>query len=165
MRNTIFTSVGVLALGSAAFAEIPTGCFERQYSADHIQRHPAQIVDYLRIWIYPWPEYNQINADMVARFMDQGRIKGKKSAGKTLDQVLTCWDMNRGAGCAVDCDGGSFQFVKVDEGGITIETGGLTMGVPEDEGCGGAETLTEVIGEPVRYRLARVDDAICEAAQ
>ena len=161
MRSIIFTSALGMVLAVPVVADpIPMGCFERTYDAAHIASHPNQIVDWVRLEISENDTFDVIDAFLEARFSNQGRVKGTKSAGKILDQLLSCQEFGSGPGCAVDCDGGSFRFVRVSEKSITIETEGVTLGVTE--GCGGSESLAEHLGETVRYRLNRVDDAICK---
>lgn len=163
MRSIIFTSLAIATLATSAAAEsaVPLGCFERHYSADHIAQNPTQIVDWIQMRIEHSDQYDETYAYLVARFIDQGRVKGTPSAGQVLDQGLICGDYNRGPGCAVECDGGSFTFVKISDDSVTIELLGLSMG--ETDGCGGSESLGEVMGQTVRYRLYRVDDAVCKA--
>ena len=157
MRSIIFTSLALLALPAGA-VEISKGCFERNYSAAHLAKQPAQIVEAIRLWIYV-NDYQETIADMTVQFGDRGRIRGTASAGQIMQQSLFCWQDSAAVGCSVECDGGWFNVTRDTGDVLTFRTEGLVVG--DSEGCGGAESLAEVIGTPVSYRLTRGEDVCC----
>ncbi len=159
----LILAAALIAATPVAAEEIPRGCFHRLYTDKHLANHPAQIVRELTLAVYDAPESDDIWADMVAVLADQGRMTGSHNVGKPLDQVLNCWSKGARHQCAVDCDGGSFRFTRITPDSITIETSYLTIGPAEE--CGGSENMVEVLGEPVRYRLSRVDAKHCEAPE
>lgn len=157
MRSIIFTSLALLALPAHA-VEITNGCFERNYTAAHLAKQPAQIVQAMRLWIHV-NDYDETIADMTVEFANQGRIRGSASAGQIMQQSLHCWQDGSAVGCSVDCDGGWFTVTRDSGDVLTFSTEGLVVG--DAEGCGGAESIAEVIGQPVKYRLDRVEDVYC----
>lgn len=160
MRNIICISALALATAVQAADGPPLGCYQRAYSAEHLAANPAQIVDEISLKIHIQAIYGEIIGDMRVWFADQGRVAGTVNAGRVLDQFLICWGDETRSGCSVECDGGSFQVTKADPNGLTFETDYLLVGETED--CGGAEDLAEILGQPVKYRLNRVDDAVCD---
>ena len=158
MRNIIFTSIlSVLAYPVAADA--PLGCFSRTYSDSHLAKNPEQIVRSMALEIYKDPTYGDIVASMGVEFADQGRIKNTASAGQFMDQYLVCWEQDGTFGCSVECDGGVFSVSRRAADSITIATEGLVVG--EVDGCGGAESIAEVFGKVVKYKLYKAEPAAC----
>ena len=156
-----------IALASALWGGVTTaeegpdpGCYMRDYPADHLAAHPAQVVDRIAMQVYH-DELGNTLAHMWVGFAEQGHVAGTRFAGQTLYQFLLCFDHQGQAGCAVECDGGSFRVTKENAKGLTLRTDFLLVGDTED--CGGAVDLAEIPGQPVSYRLNRVDPAICAA--
>ena len=159
MRSTIFTSLALLAATTAA-AETPLGCFTRTYSDDHLAKNPAQIVRSMQVNITKDDgDAGQVFADMGVEFANQGRIAGRKTAGRFMDQFLICSDETRGFSCFVECDGGSFTVTRMTADSITIETSGLWVG--NVDGCGGMEDIAEVPGQKMKYLLRVSDPLAC----
>ena len=159
----VLMMVLLLAATPLSAQEIPQGCFHREYSEKHMAGHPAQFVKELTLKIYQATGYEDIWADLLAQTAKRGRVADHPQAGKALDQALNCWSKRGKHQCAVDCDGGSFEIVRGKSNSITIETSYLTIGPAEE--CGGAINMVEVLGEPVRYRLNRVDPEVCAPLQ
>ena len=165
MRDRVIRICGVLAavglLGSPApgGADEPMeGCYLRDYSAAHLARNPAQVVDRIALRVL-----QQEGGDMIARIWvdlaDQGHVAASGHGGQRMTQFLICWDNEGTPFCAVECDGGSFEVRRQDAGGMVFETRYLMVG--ETDACGGAVDLAEQPGQAVSYRLDRVEDAIC----
>jgi len=155
----VLTACALLIGPVSAGPKITNGCFMRDYSAAHLAKNPNQVVDWIRLKVFQ-DAYDDTVADLDVIFADQGHAAGSEFAGRVTGQVLHCWESNGAVGCSVDCDGGSF-IVRRDDGDVLVfETEGLMLG--DTESCGGAITLAEEVGKPVRYRLNRVDDAACE---
>lgn len=165
MNGFGMAAIAALAIGvglPAQAAEGPQpGCYAREYSPAHLKANPAQIVEAIALEISLSPDQSSVWAALSARFADQGRVKGGPSAGETMTQSLNCFDSDGRLGCAVDCDGGFFQVLSQDAKALTFRTEWLWVG--DTEGCGGAEDLAEVKGQPTLYKLFKVDDATCAA--
>ncbi len=155
--------VSSVLLAGPVLAEGPAeGCYVRDYSAAHLAGQPAQVVDWMQLWVYSDENRNKL-ANMLVGFTNQGHVANTKHAGQVLDQFLLCFDYDGRKGCTVECDGGNF-FVTRDTGdAITIETSYLTVGYTDS--CGGAVDLAEKPGQPVKYKLYRADARQCEGAR
>ena len=158
MRSIICISVAI-GLAMPAWAEAPLGCFTRTYSDAHLAKNPDQIVRSMQLRIHRDPNFGDVIADLGVEFANQGRVKGTKSAGAFMDQILICWDDGGRFGCSVECDGGWFTVSRQTSDSITIATDGLWVG--DVEGCGGAETIEEIAGQTVKYKLLASDIAAC----
>lgn len=153
---------GVLVAGPVLAEGPPEGCYVRDYSDAHLAGQPAQVVDWMQLWIYSDENQNKL-ANMLVGFTKQGHVAGTQHAGQVLDQFLLCFDSGGRTGCTVECDGGNF-FVTRDSGdAMTVETHYLMVG--ETDSCGGAVDLAEQPGKPVKYKLFRADAKHCEAAR
>ncbi|MCH2066371.1 hypothetical protein [Shimia sp.] len=161
----VFKSVllsGALMAGPVLAEGPPEGCYVRDYTDAHLAGQPAQVVDWMQLWIYSDENQNKL-ANMLVGFTNQGHVAGTQHAGQVLDQFLLCFDSGGRKGCTVECDGGNF-FVTRDSGdAMTIETSYLMVG--ETDSCGGAVDLAEVPGKAVKYKLFRADAQRCEAAR
>lgn len=164
MRNGFISALlsGVMLAGPVFAEGPPEGCYVRDYSDAHLAGQPAQVVDWMQLWIYSDENQNKL-ANMLVGFTKQGHVRGTKHAGQVLDQFLLCFDSGGRKGCTVECDGGNF-FVTRDSGdAMTIETSFLMVG--ETDSCGGAVDLAEVPGRAVKYKLFRADAQQCEDAR
>lgn len=153
-------AAGVALGAGGALAEGPyVGCYARDYSAAHLEKYPAQVVQGVVMRVYEDELGNRL-VDMDVTFARQGHVAGTPFAGQTLNQFLLCFDSRGRAGCAVECDGGSFSVVKDTAEAMTFETEFLLVG--DNEECGGAVDMAEVPGQAVRYRLNKVAAAQCD---
>ncbi len=159
MRSIIFISAVALLVGPVAAQGLPPGCYVRDYSAAHLAKHPAQVVGWIRLKVFK-DAYGDTVADLDAAVADQGHAAGSGLGGQVLGQALHCWESGGQTGCSVECDGGWFTVQRSDAESLTIRTEYLLIG--DVEGCGGALDLAEVPGQPVSYRLDRIDDGYCE---
>ena len=158
-RGGLLMLAAVLAGGAQAGGPAP-GCFERSYSADHLARHPEQVVE--RIVLQILTNGENTAARLWVNTARQGHARAEGLGGQRFAQVLECWDDADGRGfCAVECDGGNFTVTKRDAKSLTFETKYLMVGDTEE--CGGAVDLAERPRELVTYRLNAAADAICAA--
>ncbi|WP_294220947.1 hypothetical protein [uncultured Shimia sp.] len=153
---------GVMLAGPVLAEGPDAGCYVRDYSDAHLAGQPAQVVDWMQLWIYQDDNQNKL-ANMLVGFSNQGHVAGTEHAGQVLDQFLLCFDYDGRKGCAVECDGGNFYVARDTGEAMTIETDNLWVG--ETDSCGGAVDLAEVPGKPVKYKLNRVAAHQCEAAR
>ena len=170
MRSITFTSlVSICLAGTASAQDITRGCFERDYTAEHLASHPLQVVDDIKLRFYD-DEYGNVLAEMLVLTANQGHVAKDGLGGQTFWQFLLCWDNGGLGGCSVECDGGGFD-IEIDDGNtLQFVTQGLWVG--ETDECGGAANIAEVPpryegdefipGEPVSYRLYRTDDTACD---
>ncbi len=150
-------------LAGPVWADGPdAGCYVRDYSDAHLAGQPAQVVDWMQLWIYQDDNQNKL-ANMLVGFSNQGHVASTKHAGQVLDQFLLCFDYDGRQGCTVECDGGNFFVTRETGDAMTIETDYLMVG--ETDSCGGAVDLAEVPGKAVRYKLNRVVASQCDAAR
>ncbi|MFK7940884.1 MAG: hypothetical protein AB8B82_15995 [Roseovarius sp.] len=164
MRNIIFTSAMVLATAATAQEGPTPGCYTRDYTQAHLDKHPDQVARALTMWIHDQQdgEFTNRFAYLVVDFANQGHVKRDGHAAQRLDQSLICWKgSDRRKGCSVECDGGSFYVSDETDSTLTIATEYLWMG--DAEGCGGKIDLAETAGREVKYRLNRVDPQNCLA--
>lgn len=169
MRSIIYTSLAAtLIAGSVSAQDITRGCFERDYSSDHLASHPMQVVDDIKLRVYD-DDYGNVIAEMLVLTADQGHVTQSGLGGQSFWQFLLCWDNGGLGGCAVECDGGNFE-IEIDDGKVLqFVTDGLLVGDTDE--CGGPVNIAEVPavfepeyipGEPVSYRLYRTDDMACD---
>lgn len=144
--------------GALAQSGPEPGCYSRSYSADHLKRHPDQVVSDMTMFVYD--QDGGRYAKMIVAFANQGHVRRNGSELQVLDQFLLCFDNADGTpGCAVECDGGSFRVTRQDKSGLTFQTRYLMVG--EADGCGGQIDLAEIPGRAVKYRLNRVGRKMC----
>ena len=166
MRSTICISVLSLALalagGAGADPLLPSGCYARAYDAAHLAAHPAQIVERFTLALTYDAAFDATRAPLSVTLADQGRARAEGAGGQTFEQTLYCYradgQTTGSIQCGVECDGGSFD-VRLDGETLDLRTDYVMVGATGE--CGGAFDLAEVIGQPVTYRLFRVDDAQC----
>ena len=142
-----------------AAQDLPQGCFARDYDATHLAAHPDQVVAALRLLFEPPDRFGDTWVLVAATLADQGRAAERGLGGQTLDQFARCDHYNSGPGCAIDCDGGSFELTAMSAGRIEISLIGFPVG-PSDS-CGGAFNLAEVWGQATTYRLDAAVPATC----
>ena len=160
MRSIIHTSVAAVMLAGTALAQdLPAGCYHRDYSDGHLASHPNQVVDWMRMLVGQ-DVYGNKTVSMEVGFANQGHAGRSGHGGWAFDQYLSCWDDDGRTGCSVDCDGGAFTVTNLTGSSVTIQTDYLMIGDTEE--CGGAVDLAEIQGKPVRYRLDRVSDSVCD---
>lgn len=167
IRAARLTVLGALCVaGGAAMAKplLPLGCYVRNYDAAHLAAHPAQIVQRFFLAIRYDAEYDTTSMPLAVTMADQGRARTEGFGGQSFDQSLYCFESGEGDGhrllCGVECDGGYFELLRADGETLDLRTSYVTVG--DTGSCGGAVDMAEVIGQPVTYRLHRIDDALCD---
>lgn len=161
MRSIIFTSLAIALAGPAvSAANITKGCFLRDYDAAHLAKHPAQVVDWIRMDIFA-DEYGETVAYLDVFTANQGHARRDGLGGQVLSQALFCWEKQDGqTGCSVECDGGTAFITRDDGNTLVFRTKNLLVG--DTESCGGAMDIAEVPGTFTTYRLNRAVPAACE---
>lgn len=163
-RAAVVTLVMVLSgAGGALAGDGPSlGCFERDYTDEHLTSHPDQIVDRIVLDVHRLPDGGEdAFVDMAVWTANQGHVRKTGQGGQRFDQFLFCYQDGKAARCVVECDGGGFTVERDDGEVLQFATSYLVAG--EAEECGGAIDLAELPGQSVSYRLTRVSDATCQA--
>lgn len=149
----------LLALASPGLAQdAPLGCFVRDYSDEHLKKNPEQVVDRISILFSPFDD--NVSADVKVLLADQGHAGRDGYGGQRAFEIAG--NYYKPLRFSVDCDGGSFDVVKQDAAGITIETSGFRLAV---DGCideGISTTLAEEGSTSTRYRLNRAETKACD---
>ena len=171
MRSITFTNAvfgAALIAGVAVAQDAPEGpdpgCYVREYSQSHLDKHPDQVARniYLLIQDQDLVGFPERYAYMVVDFANQGHIAANGHGAQRLDNSFVCFQLGNGRkGCALDCDNGSFVVRRQDASGMTIEVPTLLFG-SEGE-CLGPIDLSEKPGEWTPYRLNKVDEKQCLA--
>ena len=161
MRSTAFISLSLLlAWPLAVLAEGPaSGCWARNYDAEHLAAHPEQVAAWLSLAILGKNEAGETEARLRIALANQGRAATEGMGGQILDQHLICGDWGHGPACGVECDGGQASVAEGPGGTLVLTTGRLLVG---GEGCEGEFDIVERLGEPVTYRLERAAPGDCE---
>lgn len=137
--------------------DVPMGCYVSDYSKEHLEQHPEQVVD--RISILFGPNEGIIWADVKVLLADQGHAARDGYGGMRLSE--TAGNFNDHLEFGVECDGGSFDVATFDANAITIETSGFRISV---DGCGGEgidSTLLEADSLSTQYTLNRAELGAC----
>ena len=164
MRNiTYIKSLGVLALMALplqAQSAPPQGCYQRDYSDQHLAKNPAQVVDQIAV------KFGQSGGDRVAQMSvltaNQGHVRASGHGGQMFEQYLYCFAPSGGDKnwtCSVECDGGSMEILRADGKTLLFRTNYLLVG--ESDECGGPIDLAEIQDKSVTYKLTRVANSQC----
>lgn len=157
MRQFSMLTLACLLAGPVDAQTVPDGCFMREYTQDHLDRNPNQVVR--RISILFAPHDQLVSAEIEVLMADQGHA-ARDGFG---DMRMSEWaaNFNGPMKFGIECDGGGFEVIAQDADGLTIETGYVRVAL---DGCSGdntSTTLAEVEGELTRYRLERREVAAC----
>ncbi len=143
---------------AAVAQDVPTGCYFREYSREHLAKNPEQIVKRISIQFTQRDEV--VGADVQVLLADQGHAKRDGFGGMRASE--TAGNFSEPSRFDVECDGGSFHVLRSDASGITIATEWFRL---TDGDCG-AETvrsnLIEDGSESTKYRLNRSDEIACQ---
>jgi len=169
VRSTIFTDLGggarrirhlgaavavlfaALLAASAAAAQVPEGCFARDYSPEHLAANPGQVVAKMRLSVYDGV------ADIAVILSDRPDLRAAGLAGGAEFAALDCQEF----GCVSICGDGYFRLDGQDASSITIEVWDLmTMG--QGATCEARINLSERPGAPTRYRLDYLGPEPCQ---
>ena len=159
MRYPSIFALLLLVPMSAGAQDVPMGCYLRDYSPDHLAKHPEQVVDRISILFRPGNQFTAAEVNVL--FADQGHaardgyggLRGAETAGNFNADVPLKF--------AVECDGGSFDVIESSADHILIETSWFRL---SDNGCGSDEirsTLLEEGSASTRYRLDQVEETMC----
>ncbi len=162
LRSALVAPVAALfvfASSGGVLADPSYGCFTRDYSDAHLAKHPAQIVNSIRLKLMKQPQYGEWIGLMDVKTANQGHVQRSGHGGQTFTQFLICWDQGGKRGCSVECDGGSFDITRDDGKVLDLRTRYLMVG--ETDECGGAVDLAEENYRWVTYRLMRAADVAC----
>ncbi len=144
-------------------AELPLGCFTRDYSAAHLAKNPNQHVASLRLRFhdgeYPDALPGTLHVGVAGRFSAQGRAKTDRVENLPFSQGASCGIRDGRLTCSVDCDGGSFVVRSLQADRLEIATEGFSLESPE--GCSPLSSLGEENAGITVYVLTRADDAAC----
>lgn len=114
---------------AAAEAGVPL-CYGREYSTEHLEKHPKQTVRSFRAKLVK----DATDPDYLNQYIEvEAVLKGEKNYNKLYRSFLVC-DPARGE-CGVECDGGSVKVSGDTEGKLRIENNGFLL----EGGCGGEE--------------------------
>lgn len=164
MRNITYINALVLGVALAlpvqAQSAPPEGCYQRNYSQQHLAKNPDQVVEQIAV------KFGQKAADRIAQMSvltaNQGHVRASGNGGQLFDQYLYCFAPRGGAKnwtCSVECDGGSMEIMRADGKTLLFRTDYLLVG--DSKECGGPVDLAEKINTQVTYKLTRVADSQC----
>lgn len=164
MRNITYINSLIFITGMAlpiqAEPAAPTGCFERQYSQEHLAKNPDQVVG--QIVVKFGTAGNDVIAQMRVLTADQGHVQQAGNGGRAFGQYLYCFEPRNGDKnwiCSVECDGGSMNITRADKKTLLFSTNYLLVG--DESQCGGPVDLAEKPDQKVTYKLNRVADSQC----
>lgn len=139
MKTTLLIFASILSLGLATHAESPTStslfskvteeqplCYGKEYSYSHLQKHSNQTVQSIKAKLGLIAKYNQqtLNLELIL----------KNDLAHIYRAAFTCID----AHCYIDCDGGSVNLQKGQNGHLVLKNNGFIA----EGGCG--EEIKEV---------------------
>lgn len=142
----IFASLTVFAKSPMEpLAEGRPACFEREYSAAHMNKHPLQTVKNMKLkfFIEPdWPEQLLLNVNVLLKSPDKPQYDPYKTS-------MFCYNVKKNSlECAIECDGGRIEVTwkshKQADGSILLINHGFVV-------YGGCGEFDED-GEPVEGR-------------
>ena len=159
MKHAALLTALLLLPALPAAAEMPLGCFARDYSAEHLAKNPNQHIAALRLNFTRQPGAKEISVDVIGRYGDQGRAKLDRVSGKVFTQLAFCDSKH----CQVECDGGSFTVTSLKGDTLTIRTSYFVLEGGAG-GCEGNSDLAELGGGETTYRLTRAVASACKGA-
>ena len=161
---------------------MPTGCYQRTYSADHLAQNPGQTVSQLTISFGRLSDGQRVGEEAVdpviawvnALMAPTETTQQDGTAGRRFSEGLFCmpheqhrldadWVQDGGIICGVECDGGFFQVVSVNDEGMFIRTDGIRLSE-----CGGSDAQVRMKDEgagPTTYRLFPMPADICAGVE
>ena len=171
VKHLAILSLSAVYATSLTAQDIPTGCYVREYSKEHLKQNPAQIVDRMSILFDPPDSEGYGWADVQVLLADQGHAARDGYGGKRVSGG----GINVNGSLRFDsssCDGGGFEVIASDANTITIKTYGFVLGA----GCGEwdeeGEDITSSLSEGLRddaglqistrYILNRAELAACQ---
>lgn len=166
MRNPRALSIICISMMAAVPAlandTFPMGCYARDYSAEHLTAHPAQVAERLRLNFYRLdgsaPD-SLLYFDVIALMANQGHAAQDGLGGEVMAETGFC---NRPSGCGVEADGGTFEITRLADGVLEIRTSHLRVGMDggiDHEGI--YSSLGETYNEYTTYRLFAAQPEAC----
>ncbi|WP_133122590.1 hypothetical protein [Yoonia maricola] len=144
---------------------LPLGCYVRDYSLQHLQAHPDQVVDRISL---DFSQLDDLTRDITAvdvevLLADQGHAAREGYGGQRVLQSAA--NFMSPLEFHTDCDGGSFAVIRFSLESVLIETTGFRL-IGDDMTCVDEFVETDlseqVPGSPTRYLLYRAEDAACD---
>lgn len=143
------------------FAALKAGepaCYGREYSTEHLEKHPKQTVRSFRAKLVK----DATDPDFLNQYIEvEAVLKGEKNYYKLYRSFLVC-DPARGE-CGVECDGGTIKVSGDKEGKLRIENKGFLL----EGGCGGEEESDSVELKPTPngddvFQLYKLPTEFCQ---
>ncbi len=129
--------------------ESQPACYEREYSEQHMQSHPAQTVKKLRLKFYKNEYYSEDSLGLDVKALIKRTVEKTNFLGKKVKRVvyrpfansMFCQVQGERLRCGIDCDGGSatiqWDIATKDREILMINKGFVLHG-----GCGEEEGET-----------------------
>jgi len=104
-------------------------CFGREYSAEHMEKHPDQTVEKMRLKF--------VKKDGFIYLDIEASLLGTKNQYINYRAPMGCYEAENGSfQCGIDCDGGSVGLQVKDNGDrVVLKNNGFVL----DGGCGEEE--------------------------
>lgn len=170
-RLTLIASLLVMG-GTTATADMPKGCYARDYSAAHLAKNPGQTVASIVVQLDDTaPGGGFIGSGIVRALMAPTKsTRAAGTAGWWFDNYVVCevpgpgfstsqsWARDDRLTCFAECDGGFFQVLGVDGAELLIRTHYLAL--PGD-GCEGLAELGDESAHYTTYKLYAAPASAC----
>lgn len=131
-------------------------CFQRSYDAAHLKKHPDQKVTNLALYL----DYRKFDGVTVPVYGFGIAVK-RRGDPRTGMNGGTCFDMEKGVACHIDCDGGGMLLRKSRSGALLLDmthNWGLAL-----MSCGDDSVEMEAFVAGKDDKLFRLDPAPLEA--
>ncbi|WP_413287931.1 hypothetical protein [Bdellovibrio sp. HCB337] len=144
------------ALAGDIFAKVTPEqpvCYGREYSTAHLKSAPKQTVQKFQAKL-------EKNNDGTKIMSVEVTLKGHKHQFTNYRAYFVCEDNNR---CYIECDGGSVQLSKANDGRLAIENNNFVL----EGGCDGdGETETRILeaiaGGDDKFLLTELPAPFCQ---
>ena len=144
---------------------LPQGCYSRNYSADHVAKHPKQVVKEISVRFHIWE--GDPFAGIRLKTTNQGHMRQSGQGGQIFEEGSECilepWPKGLGAKigwvCLSSTNSGGIYLQRFDDDMLIFRTKGFVLG--ESESLLGVMDLAELPDKWVTYKLFRVDGAQC----
>lgn len=117
-RSIGFVSVALIAAAPASAIELfpgGIGCFQRDYSPEHLARHPMQMVTAMRLTGPP--------ADAVIGDFALDLSMSLRDDGEIYSGIAYCEPAGPGLSCGLEGDAGNFTIFAAGAGAIMLRIG------------------------------------------
>jgi len=173
LRKIVLLTTVVTFTGVCGFAQskapgnwpMPTGCYARSYSADHLAKHPQQVIQKIMVKFGTWERSPVAGLQVIAA--NQGLARENNQGGQHFAMGSECyvepWPDGMGAKlgwiCLSATNSGDIFLSRFDDKMLVFRTKQFVMG--ESENPLGVLDLAEVPDQWVTYKLRKADDAQC----